>query len=69
MMFSVRTVCPREDGRRPSLSGRLVDLVYRRICRVRRELRGEDQAMVDAARFGKRLESLRNSIEISFSGN
>ncbi|WP_019280363.1 hypothetical protein [Rhizobium grahamii] len=48
---------------------RLIHDVPRRIYRLRGELRRDDQAAVDAARFGRQLDSLRKSIQLSFSGD
>ncbi|MEZ2126906.1 MULTISPECIES: hypothetical protein [unclassified Sinorhizobium] len=70
MMFSFTNTHLSEREGLLSLSIRLVNHVSRRSYTFRCELRRDEPTeTVDVASFGKRLESLRKSIDNSFSDN
>jgi hypothetical protein len=70
MMFSFTNTQLSERDGLLSLSVSLVNHVSRRSYTLRCELRrDEPEETIDAARFDKRLRSLRRSIDNSFSGN
>ncbi|MBZ9791939.1 hypothetical protein K9B32_17715 [Rhizobium sp. 3T7] len=70
MMFSFTNTQLSERDGLLSLSVSLVNHVSRRSYTLRCELRRDEPGQtIDAARFDERLQSLRRSIDNSFSGN
>ncbi|CAN7650045.1 hypothetical protein [Rhizobium sp. LjRoot258] len=69
-MFSFKNTHLSETNGLLSLSVSLVNHLSRRSYTLRCELRRDEPVKtIDVARFDKRLQSLRTSIDNSFSGN